>query len=328
LPDRLIELAARLRRAALARAERHSPRLLQAGRLIIAHEVVDRAAALAMFAMMAAVPALFGMLSVLGYVLGFLGQIADVIGVDIPAGATAEQQLLDWIRNAMPGVAWDPTELAQALKRHRAANAIVGVLGGLFVGTTVFTRVDAGIRALCGLPKRSLLGATGLLSVLTLVGAGAAMLLPLLAPLLNWVLQLVAASISSLSLGAINGLLLIWVLGELAPITIAFVVIVRYSAGKQSSPRLWLVGVGYAAVWFVGSRAFGWYVSEFMRIDAVYGALAGVVALMLWLYYAALGFFAAVAVLAAPASRDDDTAAEPNPEVPDAQRDPQAAPSQ
>jgi membrane protein len=76
-----------------------------------------------------------------------------------------------------------------------------------------------------------------------------------------------------------------WVL-LVALVTVALAVVYRV-APDRDTPRFSWVSVGAlvaTALWVVGSIAFSLYVSNFGSYNKTYGALAGVIVLMLWLY--------------------------------------------
>lgn len=65
----------------------------------------------------------------------------------------------------------------------------------------------------------------------------------------------------------------------------------------------------FGIFWFIGQRLFSMYVQNIVKMDAVYGALTGIIALLMWLFYASMGFLFAVSLLAAWQARSLTAAA-------------------
>ena len=115
---------------------------------------------------------------------------------------------------------------------------------------------------------------------------------------------------TALSLGRLDGIALMVAAGQALPVALVFFALVRWSAGKAASKRRLLkTAVGFGLFWFLGQRLFSVYVQKVVKMDAVYGALTGIVALMMWLFYANLAFMLAVALLAAAEKRAKPVAA-------------------
>lgn len=277
------------------------PVLAAAAERAAAVDLADRAAALALFTMLAAVPGLLGALSVAGLVFAEFGEFARYFGFEAPDDAAARAQLLRVVREALPGVTWDPSSLADALAEHRTANGIIGTVGTLVVGANLMARLDAAVRVVLGRRKRSFWRAAGALSIAFVGGALLALLLTFATPMVEWALRLAIGGVSALTLGQVDAVGLAVAAGELLPIALGFFALVRWSAGRRevSKRRLSAVALVFGAAWFLGQRAFSAYVREIAVMSAIYGALTGVVALMLWLYYAMVAFLVAVAILAA-----------------------------
>ena len=67
---------------------------------------------------------------------------------------------------------------------------------------------------------------------------------------------------------------------------VAFAGLYRYGPNRRDARWEWLTGGGLLAVilWVIGSALFSVYVAQFASYNATYGALAGVVILLMWLF--------------------------------------------
>lgn len=277
------------------------PVLSRAWGLAARAEVIDRAGSLALFAILAAVPALFGLFSVLGFLFDTVGEVADLSSLGLESERPIIERLSAMMNEALPGATLDPSQLATALVKHRTANGVAGTTAALVLGMTVFSRLDAAVRAVFVRRKRSAWRAAGLMGLLFLIASLGAMVLVVAAPLADWGLAFAARSVETLSMGWIDGVSTIVTVSQVLPISIGFFVLVRWSAGKGrvGKRRLLIMAMTYGAIWIAGQQVFSLYVSEIMQINVVYGALAALMALMLWIYYATVAFLCTVAILAA-----------------------------
>jgi membrane protein len=286
-------------RAWLARSGERWPLLGEVAGLAETHNLVDRAAALAMYSMLAAVPTLLASFSVVGFLLGAVDVASEASGLGLEVRLVTLARLTRWMREALPGVTWNPADFVATLVRHRTQNGVIGFVLAVALGLAVFSRIDAAIRDLFGRPRRSTLRAARYMSALVVVMVLAALLLNLLGPLIEWGLQVAGHSVRALSLGWVDGVGLIVVLTQILPISLMFYLLVRWSAGRVGKRRLAFTAWLFGLLWALGQRLFTLYVKSVVDMDAVYGALTGVVALLLWLFYANLAFLFTVAVVAA-----------------------------
>jgi membrane protein len=69
---------------------------------------------------------------------------------------------------------------------------------------------------------------------------------------------------------------------------LAVAALLRFAPALRT-PWRWasLAATVFAVVWLAATYAFGLYVARFASYDATYGALAGVIVLMLWFYLSA-----------------------------------------
>ena len=292
-------------RALPDRLKRQFPLIADALALADHVDFVDRAAALALFCMFAAVPALFVVLAVIGFLLGRVdeaGQLAGEAHSTVQTDAIARIQT--WVHDALPGVTWNPAEFAETLVQHKAAHGVFGTVLAVSLALTVLSRLDHAIRAFFALPERSTFKAAGFLSLFTLVAAFAAMLVTLLGPAFEAVAHIAGKSVTALSLGKLDGIALLVAASQALPVALVFFALVRWSAGKAATQaRLVKTSLGFGLCWFLGQRLFSVYVQKVVKMDAVYGALTGIVALMMWLFYANLAFMLAVSLLASAEQR-------------------------
>lgn len=263
-------------------------------------DLVDRAAAVALFCMFAAVPAMFVALSVIGFLVDEVALAGHLAGESVPGMQTNTLARVEiWVHNALPGVTWNPAEFAQTLVAHKTAHGFFGTILAISLALTVLSRIDHAIRTLFHLPERSTLKAAGIFSLLVVIAAFAGILVTVFGPMLEWGARLAGRSVTALSLGHLDGWASLVAVSQTFPVAAVFYALVRWSAGQGvARKRLLATSMGFGLLWFIGQRLFSLYVSKVVQMDAVYGALTGVVALMMWLFYANIAFLAAVAMLA------------------------------
>lgn len=88
----------------------------------------------------------------------------------------------------------------------------------------------------------------------------------------------------------------IWRVGRwlVALASVMFIYAIAYTFGPDIEPRRprWLTpgAIGGVLIWLAASAAFFFYVSNFGKYGATYGAFAGAVILLLWLYLSSIAF--------------------------------------
>jgi membrane protein len=297
--------AGRMRRLAGARVatvaalQRRLPMLSLALRFAGEADVVDRAAALTLFCIFAAVPSLFVAFSVVGFLLGAVDDVTTLTGAQLELQSSTLARIGAWLRTALPGVTWNPADFAAALVRHRGTHGIVGTVLAISLSLTVFSRVDNAVRAVFGQAPRSTLRAAGYISLLVLIVAFVAMVLTIAAPLTEWGLRIAGRGIARLSFGSLDGIAIFVTASQVLPVALVFFAQVSWSVRSVSRRRLAITSLAFGILWFLGQRLFTLYVTNVVQMDAVYGALTGIIALMLWLFYANIAFMFAVSMLAA-----------------------------
>ena len=297
-PGRLIRLSSGWH-LLVASAQRRLPTLTLALRLAGEADVIDRAAALTLFCIFAAVPSLFVAFSVVGFLLSAVDDVTTLTGAQLELQSATLARISAWLKHALPGATWNPADFAAALVRHRTTPGIIGTLLAISLSLTVFSRLDNAVRAVFGLEPRSTLRAAGYASLVVLVVMFAALLLTIFAPLTEWGVHIAGKSIATLSLGWIDGIAILVTAAQILPVSIVFFAQLSWSVRGLTRRRLAIAALSFGSLWFLGERLFTLYVTNVVKMDAVYGALTGVIALMLWLFYANIAFLFAVALLAA-----------------------------
>ncbi len=248
--------------------------LRQTAREFIDDQCTDLAAALTYYAVLSIFPALVVVVSLLGVV----GQ-----------GQRTSETILQLVGDVVPGSAAETLRqpIEQLVETPSAGFALVlGILGALwsasgYVGA--FSRamnriyeVDEGRPAWKLRPQQLFLTSIGLI-----VAAVVTFMLAISGP--------VAETLGSY-LGLGETALTVWNIARW-PIVLALVTLgvalLYYLGPNVEQPRFRWISVGAALaiiIWVVGSLGFGVYVAQFGSYNKTYGALAGVIVFLLWLW--------------------------------------------
>ena len=215
------------------------------------------AAGMAYYFFLAIFPALIALVGILG--------VADF----------DSEGLIDSLRASLPGGAGDA--LAQAVgnadRPGEAASllaAVLGIAAALWSASSGMVALQTGLNVVYDIdqdrkfiPKRGI--ALVLLAATLVLGGVPSPIFTFgertLFTVLGWILTVVA-------------------------VMVMFSVFYYLGANRESPAWQWVSagGVLGAFVWMVVSLGFGWYVTTFNSYEKTYGPLAGVIALILWLY--------------------------------------------
>jgi membrane protein len=238
-------------------------------------QCTDLAAALTYYAVLALFPAIIALLSLVGLVGQGPKTVDTLLGVlrDVGAGTAADTiaPTLESLSRAeqAAGVAF-VVGLATALW---SASGYVGSFG------RAMNRIYE-IRE--GRPIWKLRPLMLLVTLVALVLAAAvALALIVSGP---------AADAIGNAIGVGSTVVLVWNIAKWPVILLAVVVVVAilyYATPNVQQPKFRWISVGAVVaivVWIIASVAFGFYVSNFASYNKTYGALAGVVVFLLWLW--------------------------------------------
>lgn len=236
-------------------------------------ELVDRAAALTYYGMLAIFPALLALVSVLGVM-----------------GRSATQPLIDSLAKVAPGPARDMfTTAVENLQKSKGAGGIL-FLGGLAVAlwsasgyVAAFMRasnaiyeIEEGRPIWKKAPVR--LGVTLVLVILLVLCALAVVLTGGLANQAGGLLGIGKSAVRVWDIAKWPVLLLV--------VSLMFAILYWASPNVRQPGFRWITAGGIVAVvlWIVGSAAFAFYVANFGSYNKTYGALGGVIIFLVWLW--------------------------------------------
>lgn len=235
--------------------------------------LTDWAATLTYYGVLAIFPAIIALVSVLGLV-----------------GHSATQPLIDNLGKIAPGPARDIfTSAIQNLQRSQGTSGvafIVGLAGALWSASSyvaAFMRasnaiydVGEGRPIWKTVPVR--LGVTLVLMVLLAVSAVAIVLTGGLAKQVGNLIGVGGSAVTVWDIAKWPVLLLV--------VSLMFAILYYFSPNVRQPGFRWLSpgGVFAVLVWIIASAAFAFYVASFSSYNKTYGALAGVIVFLVWLW--------------------------------------------
>jgi len=241
------------------------------------------------------VPMMAGSIAYHSFLAIFPALIA-VIGIIQLAGASTSfvTELVHGIGRALPEGA--STVLTDALQsaHHRTGGALVATLVAIAIAvwsaSSAMVVLQSGLNAAYrGVPDRRFLAKRAmsvlLLAVVLVLGGVAAALIVFASPL--------GAAIQPHTRIPESTFRVVWTIARwavtVAVLVVLMAVVYRFGPNRRATGWAWLSGGGvFAAVGFlVASVAISFYVSSLGTYAKIYGALAGVVVLLLWLYVGA-----------------------------------------
>lgn len=234
----------------------------------------DLAAGLTYYAVLSIAPALLALVSILG-VVGNSQQIVD--------------GLLDIVRDLGSEDAVDAIDpiLAQITESQAAGLALVtGLFVALWSASNYVNAFSRAMNRIYGIEEGR--PVWKLRPVLYLLTLGLLILMALVA------VMLVASGPVARSIGSVIGLsdtfLTVWNVAKwpvvLVIVVVAVALLYHLTPNVRQPAFRWVTpGAGVAIlVWIVASVGFGFYVGNFGSYNATYGALAGVILFLLWLW--------------------------------------------
>lgn len=227
---------------------------------------------------MAAGVSYYGLLSLFPLILGLLA----ILGFFLPS-ETVQQFLFDLFSNIFPGSIDWLVESIDNLIRLRGPIGLAGLIGLIWAGSAFFGAVSRAINRTWGVRKdrpyhlRKLRDLSMVLGIVILV---------LMSMGLTSLLSILGQSDVSLPGGAVDFVLRL--VSFLAILTV-FSIIYRYVPNTMVQWRYVWPGALAAAIAFeIAQILFATYVTTWANYDQVYGQVASLIILLVWVYFAAL----------------------------------------
>jgi membrane protein len=242
-------------------------------------DVFDRAAGLAYRFLFAVFPFAIFLTALAAYLAGWIGvadptaQIMSAVGDNLPPDIAAQLT----------------PQLQVVLGESRPGLLTIGVLGALWAATGGIGALQTSLNAAYDVPEtRNFFAKTGVAVGLTLLG-GAGILVAFVTIVGGSLLTQEVVRTLGLPAGTWDTIsLLRWPL-MLVLVAFAVAILLRF-APNVAVPFRWPMvgGVVFAIGWVVATGLFALYVANFANYSNTYGALGGVIVLMLWFYLTAV----------------------------------------
>ena len=244
---------------------------------ILDHDVPGLAAELAYRFMFATFPFAIFVVALSGFMAGWLG-IAD-----------PSSRIIGVIGNSLPSDLIGPVkdQLEQALAETQPQLLSVGAVVTLYAATGGMDTLMKAMNRAYGVPERRPLVVRMALAALLTVLGGVAVVVSFVAVVGGTLVT--QRLIDGIGLGHVWPALslLRWPM-TLVLLVAAVTALLRYAPNFRTPWRpAAIAATVFAVVWLAVTYGFGLYVARFASYGATYGALAGVIVLMLWFYLTA-----------------------------------------
>jgi membrane protein len=257
-------------------------RLKRAVKMFQAHGMTDWGASMTYYLVMSLFPGLLVVVSLLGL---FGGQSLVTDSVEYLRDAGAPSEVVDSVESSLQG-------LIESSGAKVGLGLIIGVALGLNGASGAFGAAGRAMNTVYGVDedrgfvrkKLQDLGWTTVLIVLAIIA------------LVSVLLGGTVAEDLFGTIGLGDTAATIWIyarwLVALAAMMLVFAIVYAYAPDLEHRRFRWISPGAVVAVviWIIGSAGFFFYVSNFASYGATYGAFAGAIVLLLWLYLTSLAF--------------------------------------
>lgn len=240
------------------------------------------AAAISFYSILSLIPFLLLLLSVAGFLLQHLGQ-----------DAVSQQQLYaqieGYVRAVVPFLGDDLLERLRELTARRGAYGITGLVFIMVTAGLVFRSLELAYARIFDTPRRRSLMKSQLLFIVFLMALG------LLLLGVHYLGVLSSSFYSARNSNFAQNLdfflarhVLMRVLITVVVSSGVFVVLLKYFSREKVSLRHAAAGgLLFSAMWMLAVRLFGLYLEHVARFSLIYGSLATLAVMVVWIFYSA-----------------------------------------
>jgi membrane protein len=240
-------------------------------------EMAQRSAALAYYACFSIFPLLLLVISLLGFMLE----------AGVPLALDAQTVVLEAAERTLPEATELIEETLLVTRRTRGGTGLVGLIVLAWSASSIFTQARLALNAVWDVSLPQGLGGMLRLRLKALGMTFGIGLLLLFFTLFDTMLELLTRYATRLPLSGV-----VWSLGR--PLLLVGVTVTLFAILYRVMPRaplswsdVWPGAIVAGVGWEVLKRGFVWYTTSMTDWTAIYGPIAGVIGLLLWLYLAA-----------------------------------------
>jgi membrane protein len=241
---------------------------------------------------MASAISFYAILSLIPFVLLFFSIIGYVV-VHIGAGFSDEQELYshleEYIQAAVPFLTSDILKELREITIRRQTFGISGLGALIFTAWSVFSTLELAFSKVFNTKRRRSMVVSNLLFIVFVVALGLVFL----------AVHYVVVVGQSLFLGSdlpLGEQLQKWVVHyawlrvgvTMAAVTIVFMVLLKYFSKEKVHTRyaFW-GGLVFSSLWMIAIQVFGYYLRNVASYSMLYGSLATLITIVIWIYYSA-----------------------------------------
>ena len=239
----------------------------------------NQAAAIALYAVLSAIPLFVLTIIAAGYIFSSYPQI--------------QNDIVDAVRGFNPYFSEKILVQLGQIEKKRHLLGWLGVLGLIWLSTQIFNSMEDALNITFHSPKKrnfivSKLLAIAMIPMGWIVGGASVAISYLTALIVSQPIELLSGVASYLS--TMSGAFLRYLLPYIVTV-IFFSIVYRIIPTAKIKFSVALVGGAiFALLMEIAKQLFTWYVSNYTRYDVIFGSLEAVVILIIWLFYVALIF--------------------------------------